>query len=94
MPESPELHSGPGMRRLLDVLSQGAPAPEAPKRFDETTSDGLLRLVLEPDGTCMVDIDHFGAEAEDGIAHVEAAIKALYNQASKVTGTTATTESE
>lgn len=94
MPESPELHSGPGMRRLLDVLTQGAPAPEAPKRFDETTSDGLLRLVLEPDGTCTVDIDHFGAEADDGIAHVEAAIKALYNQASKVTGTAVTTESE
>ena len=94
MPESPELHSGPGMRRLLDVLSQGAPAPAAPKRFDETTSDGLLRLVLEPDGTCTVDIDHFGAEAEDGIAHVEAAIKALYNQASKVASATAATEPE
>lgn len=31
MPESPELHTGPGMRRLLDVLTQGAPAPEAPE---------------------------------------------------------------
>jgi hypothetical protein len=82
------------MRRLLDVLSEGAPAPESPKRFDETNSDGLLRLVLESDGTRTVDINHFGAEAEDGIAHVEAAIKALYSQASKVASATTTTESE
>lgn len=81
MSEQPSLHSGPGMRRLLGVLAQGSPAPEAPKRFDQTTSDGLVRLVLEPDGTCTVDIDHMGAEAEDGIAHVEAAIKTLYNRA-------------
>lgn len=71
------------MRRLLDVIAQGAPAPAAPKRFDETSSDGLIRLVLEPGGTCTIDIDHFGAEAEDGIAHVEATIKILYNQATK-----------
>lgn len=81
MPDGQELHSGPGMRRLLDVLAQGAPAPTAPKRFDETSSDGLVRLVLEPDGACTLDIDHFGAEAEDGIAHVEATVKYLYNQA-------------
>ncbi|MBO3733126.1 hypothetical protein [Glycomyces niveus] len=81
MPENPELHTGPGMRRLLDVLAQGAPAPESPKRFDETTSDGLVRLILEADGVCAIDIDHLGAEAEDGISYVEAAIKALYNQA-------------
>lgn len=81
MPESPELHTGPGMRRLLDVLAQGAPAPEAPKRFDETSPDGLVRLILEPDGACTIDIDHFGAEADDGIAHVESTIKHLYNQA-------------
>ncbi|WP_169732003.1 hypothetical protein [Glycomyces arizonensis] len=80
MPESPELHSGPGMNRLLDVLAQGAPAPEAPKRFDQTSPDGLVRLIIDPDGTCTVDIDHMGAEADDGIARVEAAIKALYNQ--------------
>lgn len=86
MPETPELHSGPGMRRLLDVIAQGAPAPAAPKRFDETSPDGLVRLVLEPDGACTIDIDHFGAEAEDGIAHVEATVKVLYNQATtKVT---------
>ncbi|GAA1676885.1 hypothetical protein GCM10009830_24570 [Glycomyces endophyticus] len=81
MPDDPELHTGPGMRRLLDVLAQGAPAPEAPKRFDRTSPDGLVRLVLEPSGACTVDIDHFGAEAEDGIARAEAAIKALYNRA-------------
>jgi hypothetical protein len=69
------------MRRLLDVLAQGAPAPEAPKRFDETSPDGLVRLILEPNGACTIDIDHFGAEAEDGIAHAEAAIQTLYNQA-------------
>jgi hypothetical protein len=81
MPEVPELHGGPGMRRLLEVLAQGAPAPPEPKRFDETTPDGLVRLVLEPDGTCAVDVDHFGAEADDGIARAEEAIKTLYNRA-------------
>ena len=29
MPDRPSLHSGPGMRRLLGVLAQGSPAPEA-----------------------------------------------------------------
>jgi len=81
MPERPELHTGPGMRRLLGVLSQGAPAPAAPKRFDETSTDGLVRLILEPDGACTIDIDHFGAESGDGIARVETAIKTLYNRA-------------
>jgi hypothetical protein len=83
MPETPELHSGPGMRRLLDVIAQGAPAPAAPKRFDETSADGLVRLILEPDGACTIDIDHFGAESEDGMSHVEATIKVLYNLATK-----------
>lgn len=95
MPETPELHSGPGMRRLLDVLTQGAPAPVAPKRFDETSADGLVRLILEPNGACSVDIDHFGAEAQDGISHVEATIKRLYNQASsRAASPTAKTEQE
>lgn len=86
MPDRPNLHDGPGMRRLMDTLAQGAPAPAAPKRFDQTSTDGLVRLVLEPDGVCTIDIDHFGAEAEDGIAHVESAIKGLYNRAnSKLT---------
>jgi hypothetical protein len=95
MPEQPELHSGPGMRRLFDVLAQGAPAPAAPKRFDQTSSDGLVRLVLEPDGACTIDIDHFGAEAEDGMAFVEDTIKTLYNQATdKVTTPSPATEQE
>lgn len=81
MPEAPELHSGPGMQRLLEVLAQGTPAPPEPKRFDETTPDGLVRLVLEPDGACTVDIDHFGAEAEDGVDRAEESIKTLYNRA-------------
>ncbi|THV40639.1 hypothetical protein [Glycomyces buryatensis] len=81
MNDESKLHEGPGMRHLLGVLAQGAPAPAAAKRFDQTTSDGLLRLTLDPDGTCTVDIDHMGAESEDGMAHVEAAIKTLYNQA-------------
>jgi hypothetical protein len=94
MPESPELHSGPGMRRLLDVIAQGAPAPEAPKRFDQTTTDGLVRLILEPDGACTIDIDHFGAEADDAMAHVEAAIKSLYNQAAAKNAPKKATEEE
>jgi hypothetical protein len=95
MSENPELHNGPGMRRLLDVVAQGAPAPAAPKRFDQTSPDGLVRLILEPDGVCTVDIDHFGAEAEDGMAYVEDTIKTLYNQAShKVTSTTSAPEEE
>ena len=89
MSENPELHSGPGMNRLLDVLSQGAPAPEAPKRFDETTGDGLVRLAIDPDGNCTVDIDHMGAEADDGIARVEAAIKTLYNRGTAKIGRSA-----
>lgn len=81
------LHKGPGMRRLLDTLGQGAPPPAESSRFDQATPDGLVRLILEPDGTCTVDIDHFGAEAEQGTARIEAAIKSLYNQAAaKATG--------
>ena len=95
MSETPELHAGPGMRRLLDVIAQGAPAPTAPKRFDETSADGLVRLILEPDGACTIDIDHFGAESEDGMSHVEATIKVLYNQATKkVTSPSPPTEQE
>lgn len=87
MPETPELHSGPGMKHLLEVLAQGAPAPEAPRRFDQTTEDGLVRLIIDPDGACTVDIDHMGAEAADGVARAETAIKALYNRgAAKVGG--------
>ena len=81
MPEARRLHEGPGMRRLLQTLGQGALPPAEAARFDQTTSDGLVRLILEPDGTCTVDIDHFGAEADNGIARVESAIKNLYNQA-------------
>jgi hypothetical protein len=80
--EERQLHKGPGMRRLLDTLGQGAPPPAEASRFDQTTPDGLVRLILEPDGTCTVDIDHFGAEAEQGMVRVEAAITDLYNRAS------------
>jgi hypothetical protein len=92
VPDGQELHSGPGMRRLFDVLAQGSPAPAAPKRFDETSSDGLVRLILEPEGACTIDIDHFGAEAEDGMAYVEATIKSLYNRASTRASSTTTSE--
>lgn len=82
MSEEHQLHNGPGMRCLLDTLGQGAPPPVALSRFDQTTPDGLVRLILESDGACTVDIDHFGAEAEQGMTRVEAAITALYNRAS------------
>lgn len=71
------------MRRLLATLGRGVPPPAETFRFDQTTPDGLVRLTLEPDGTCTVDIDHFGAEAEQGMERVEAAITDLYNRASE-----------
>lgn len=89
MAEDRKLHSGPGMRRLLDTLGQGAPPPAEPSRFDQTSPDGLVRLTLDADGTCTIDIDHFGAESEQGTARIEAAIKTLYNQAGGKTGGTA-----
>lgn len=82
MAEDRKLHSGPGMRRLLDTLGQGAPPPAEPSRFDQTSPDGLVRLTLDADGTCTIDIDHFGAESEQGTARIEAAITDLYNRAS------------
>lgn len=82
MAEDKKLHSGPGMRRLLDTLGQGAPPPAEPSRFDQTSPDGLVRLTLDADGTCTIDIDHFGAESEQGTVRIEAAITDLYNQAS------------
>ena len=93
MAEDKKLHSGPGMRRLLDTLGQGAPPPAEPSRFDQTSPDGLVRLTLDADGTCTIDIDHFGAESEQGTARIESAIKTLYNQAGgKNTTTQATKE--
>lgn len=46
-----------------------------------------MRLILEPDGSCTIDIDHFGAEAEDAMPRVEAAIKNLYNGATNKAAT-------
>lgn len=62
MPQTPERHSGPGMNRLLGMLAKDASVPETPKRFDETLPDGLVRPLLDLDGTCTVDIDHMGVK--------------------------------
>ena len=94
MPENPELHVGPGMNRLLDVLAQGVPAPEEPKRFDQTSPDGLVRLIIDPDGFCTVDIDHMGAEQDGGVARIEATIKDLYNRGTVKTNASKAVEEE